>query len=234
MARAVERRADQLGHARVENDLASASIPHVQDGGHQPAGARDEEPTRLDRQSNRPPIVRDGSEQRRQLAGEAGRSRRGIARGEDRKAAADVERVEGFDRAAPQGGDREGPAHGVAPGVDGAKLRADVEMDPARPERSVRPTAGVDRRGQLGARSSRTWSGRRRPPAPAASPGRRPGSAGRARRAWLRRPRSGERSRPGRPPRPGLDRHPAKRPAVACGKGRGLQVRRRSCRSPPG
>ena len=94
MPRAVERRADQLGHARVEHDLPAAAVADVEDTSDEPAGPRDEEPTGLDRESRRPPIRRDRVEERRAARERTGRARRRLAERTDRESAAQVERVE--------------------------------------------------------------------------------------------------------------------------------------------
>ena len=151
MACAVERRPDQLGHPGIDDDLAPAALAHVQDARDEPAGPGDERATGLDREAVRSPVLGDALEELGDLAREAVRPRDGFVERQDRESPADVERVERRQAAAQQRDDRQPAPDGVAPGVDGAQLGADVEMDPARPDRppacvvshSTRPVASV-------------------------------------------------------------------------------------------
>ena len=147
---AVEGGPDQLGHPGIEDDLPPTALADVEDGRDEEPGSRDEEPAGFDGEARRPAVRRDGFEERRDLAGESLRRRRGLAGREYREAAAEIERVEVGDRTAPQGGDGDGTADGVAPGVDRSELRADVEVDAAGPQRTVRTASGLDRCGDLG------------------------------------------------------------------------------------
>ena len=139
MAGAVQRRPDQLGHPRIDDDLAPAAVAHVEDAGDQPAGPRHERPSRLDRQACRPPIRGDRVEQR-----PAARGRSAPGSGPARRAGGPGTRRRG--RAcrtsrsshASSAVDREGLADGVPPGVDRAELRSDVQVDAARPQ-TARP-----------------------------------------------------------------------------------------------
>ena len=107
------------------------------------AGARDQEPAGLHGQAGGPAIGRQGVEQRLDLAPEVG-GRGDRARVPDRKAAADVERVEALPARADEREQRQAPAHGVAPRVDRPELGADVEVDAARPEWTVGRDLGDD------------------------------------------------------------------------------------------
>ena len=146
MVRAVQRRADELRHAGVEHDdpLGVGPLPDVEHRGEEPARPRDEEPAGLDREPGGYPVTRQGREQRIDLAGEAGRRWHG-PRVADRKAAADVERVEARPARADDREQREAAPDRVAPCVDGAELRADVEVDATR-RGAARPRAGGRRR----------------------------------------------------------------------------------------
>ena len=83
-------------------------------------------------------------------AGSSRAKRSGVGDGSptraDREAATEVERVERLDRSAPERGERQRLANAVPPGVDGAELRPDVQVDAARPERRrwAGPAAGLD------------------------------------------------------------------------------------------
>ena len=118
-------------------------------------------------------------------------------------------------------------AHRVAPRVDRAELRPDVEVDAARPERAVGAATGLDGRRRSPSRSCRTCVA----PAPTARPVSVSGATSGLSRyrtsmrgASARRRRHGERlGLLGR-----LEGDPAQRLAVARGaRGRGAQVGRR-------
>ena len=66
------------------------------------------------------------------------------------KPAADVEGVEARPAGAQEREQRERPADPVAPRVHRAQLGADVEVDPARPQRAVRPASAAMAPGELG------------------------------------------------------------------------------------
>ena len=235
VVRPVQRGADELGHAGVEHDdpLGVRPLPDVEHGRDEPAGARDEEPAGLDREPRGHAVRRQGREQRLDLAGEAGR-RRHRPRIADREAAADVERVEARPARPDDREQREAAPDGVAPRVDRAELRPDVEVDAARAER---PVLGQARDGarQLGlghpelraavadgqprvrlrghVRVEPEQDVERRPPVPA-----EPGARGERReRVELLG---------------ALDRDPARRVAGGRGPDRGPQVAPRPCRSP--
>ena len=129
--------------------IRPSALAHVEHAGDQPARPGHEEPTGLDRQAGRSPVGRKRVEQRRQLAGEPLRPRADVAERRDREPAADVERVELRQAAAQQGHEGERAADGIAPGIDGPELRADMEVDAAPPERSIGSAAGLDRSGDL-------------------------------------------------------------------------------------
>ena len=151
MPSAVQGRPDQLGHAGIDDDLAPAAIADVEDARHEPARPGDERPTGLDRQPGRAAVLGHGGEKGRDLAREPLRIRGGLAERHDREAAADVERVERREPAAEQADHRQSSPHGVAPRVDRAQLRADVEVDPARSQRATAVAAEpLDERGRLG------------------------------------------------------------------------------------
>jgi hypothetical protein len=85
------------------------------------------------------------------LASEPLRIRGGLAERHDREAAADVERVERREPAAEQADDRQPSTNGVPPRVDRPQLRADMEVDPARPQRAIAVAAEpLDEGGRLG------------------------------------------------------------------------------------
>ena len=134
VASPVQRRPDQLRHPGVQHDLWPASIAKVEHPGDQPAGPRNEYPARFDGQPRRSTIGRDDVQQGGQLASESLRGWRRRPDGLDRETAAQIQRVERLDGAAPQRGQGEAFADRVAPGIDRAQLRADMEVDPARPE----------------------------------------------------------------------------------------------------
>ena len=96
---------------------------------HQPAGPRHEGPAGLDRQPARTAVPGDAVEQRRQLAGEALGPGAGSPERQHRESAADVERVEA--RSSPRNSADHGQpaADRVAPGIDRAELRPDMEVD---------------------------------------------------------------------------------------------------------
>ena len=119
---AIERRPDQLGHARIEHDLATSAVANVQHPRDQPAGAGHQVAARLDRQAGRATIGGSRFEEIGQLSRKPGRIRCRCAQLEDREAAADVERVERLDRSPPQRSHRQGSTDGVAPGVDRCQL----------------------------------------------------------------------------------------------------------------
>ena len=151
----VERGPDELRHAGVEDDLAAAAVADVQHARDEPAGPGDQRPPRFDREAGRTTV--GGTPSR--SAGSSRANRSGPGDGSPsrphREAAADVERVERLDRPAPQRGHRERPADGVAPRIDGAQLRADVEVDAARDEGPSARRRHLDRR-TARSRSSRT------------------------------------------------------------------------------
>ena len=68
----------------------------------------------------------------------------------DREPATEIDGVERGDRSAPQRSERERLPYRVAPCVDRAELRPDVEMDAPWPKPAVRAAAGIDRAGDLG------------------------------------------------------------------------------------
>jgi hypothetical protein len=150
MPRAVESRSDQLGHPGVEHDLAAGTVADVQDPRHEPTGAGDQRPTRLDREARRAAISGDGVQQRPELPPKALRGRCGFIGRTDREAAAQIHGVERRDRATPQRCERERLAHRVTPCVHGAQLGTDMEVDPSRPKRTIRAAAGLDRGRDLG------------------------------------------------------------------------------------
>ena len=84
-----------------------------------------------------------------QFPGEPRRRRHRYAGWLDRESATQVKRVERIDGSAPQRGQREGLADGIAPGVHGAQLRTHVQVDPARSEHPVRTATGRDGGGEL-------------------------------------------------------------------------------------
>ena len=71
-SRAVQRRADQLRHAGIEDDdaLGLGPLADVEHARHEPARLRDEEPAGLDGQARRPPVRGQRVEQRPDLAAE--------------------------------------------------------------------------------------------------------------------------------------------------------------------
>ena len=154
VAGAIERGPDQLGHPGVEHDLAlhvgAGAVTDVEDAGHQPAGTGDEEASRLDDEPPRSPVDRDRLEERRELPCEAFGARTGLAEWADRKAAAEVERVEAVESAPQQAQQRQPATHGIAPRIDRAELGPDVEVDPARNERAVGTRHALHRGRQLG------------------------------------------------------------------------------------
>ncbi len=164
MAGAVQGGPDELGHARVDDDLAPAPVADVQDARNEPAGAGDERPAGFDGEAGRPPVLRERAEELGQLAREPFRARGRLVGREDREAATDVERVERLEVPAQQRDDGEPAAHGVTPRIDRPELRPDVEMDPARPDRARRRRSRASRRRRSPpSRSCRTWLHRRRP-----------------------------------------------------------------------
>ncbi len=230
MASAVQRGPDELGHPGVEHDLSAAALAHVQDARDEPARSRDEEPAGLDREPRRPSIGRDRFKERGNLAGEPGRRGRRVAGGEDRKPAAEVERIEALDRTSPQRGDGDGTPDGVAPRVDRPELRPDVEVDPARPQRAVGTAAGLDRGGDLGLGHAELG---------AARTDRQPGEGlGRDVRiepvedVQLRLSRRrGERTQPGRRPPPAIRGRPTGAGARrAAARAAATEIGRASCR----
>ena len=152
MGGAVERGPDQLGHAGVEHDdpLRVGPLAYVQHACHEPARARNEEPSGLYGEARREPVGRQGGEEGRHLAAEVRRRRHG-ARVPDGEPAADVERVEARTAGRDEGEERQPAPHRVPPGVDGTELRPDVEVDAAGAERAVGGDPGDGRR-QLGLR----------------------------------------------------------------------------------
>src|SRR5262245_57497809 len=132
----VERGPDQLAHAGVQHDLATATSADVQDARDEEAGAGDEGAAGLDREALRASIGRDRLEQRRQLPRESRGSGGALAEGQDREPATDIERVESRSRAAEEREEREAATNGVSPGIDRAELRSDVEVHAARHERA--------------------------------------------------------------------------------------------------
>ena len=125
----------------VEHDLAlhvgAGAATDVEDAGHQPAGTGDEEASRFDDEPPWLPVDGDRLEERRELPCEAFGAGTGLAEWADRKAAAQVERVEAVESAPQQAQQRQPAADRVAPRIDGAELGSDVEVDPARDERAV-------------------------------------------------------------------------------------------------
>ncbi len=148
--RAVQRRPDQLGHAGVEHDLPSRPVTDMEDARDEPAGTRHQHPAGFDRDARRAAILRHGGKQWPELAGEPFGCRGRRSSGTDREAAAEVDGVERLDRAPPERGQRERLPDGVAPRVDGAELRPDVEMDAAWAQWSVRAATRFDRGRDLG------------------------------------------------------------------------------------
>ena len=148
----------------------------------QPARATSARPGSIARRVGSP-FLGDRLEQR---PGARGRSAPGSGDGSsvgtDREPAAEVDRVERLDRAAPQRGQRERLADRVAPGVDRTELRPDVEVDAARAERAVGPATGLDRRPDLGLGHAELGGPGPDGEARHASRARRPGSAGTGRR----------------------------------------------------
>ena len=136
VAGAVQRRPDQLGHAGVEDDLAPAAVADVEDARDQPARPGDEEPAGLDREAGRAPVVGDRLEQR-----PAARARSARARVPARRAGRPGTRRRRracrtcrSSRATGAASASAAPDR-VAPRVDRAELRPDVEVDAARPKR---------------------------------------------------------------------------------------------------
>ena len=151
MSRPVERRPDQLGHAGIDDDLATAPVAHVEDAGDQPAGSGHERPPGFDRQAGRPTIVRDGLERGRELAGESFRESAigwsvGSTGNPPPRSTVSKVSIEPRHNAAIASG----LADGVTPGVDGTELRPDVQVDSPRAERTVRPATRLDRLPDLG------------------------------------------------------------------------------------
>ena len=122
MPGAVEGRADQLGHAGVQDHLPAGAVTDVKDASHEPAGSGDEGTTGLHREPGRAAISRHPVQERPELAGEALGTGYRLADRPDREPATEVDRIEGPDRAAPQGGQGQRLADGVAPGVDRTEL----------------------------------------------------------------------------------------------------------------
>src|SRR5436190_8008142 len=132
MPAAVQGRSDQLRHPRIEDDLTTTAIADMQDAGDEPAGPCDDEPARLDREAGWPAVRGDYLEQRRDLSREPLRAGTDLADRQDREPATDVERVDIGQTALDQSEDGEPATDRVAPRVDRAELRADVEVDPTR------------------------------------------------------------------------------------------------------
>ena len=144
----VQRRPNELRHARIEHDLAAAAVSDMEDPRDQEAGAGDERPARFHGEPLRSPIGRDGVEQRRQLPRESRRIRRALAERQDRESATDIERVEPRAGAAEQREQRQPAPNRVAPGVDRPQLRADVQVD-ARRRKAIRSLDDLDSCRQL-------------------------------------------------------------------------------------
>ena len=147
----------------------SAAVADVEHARHEPAGPRDEGPAGLDRQARRAPVGRDGLEERR-----AARGRTGPGPGAGSPSAktgkppptSSVSKVSIEPRHRAVDGER--PPDGVAPGIDRAELRPDVQVDPTGPER--RP--GARRRPRSPSPSSVSVIPNLEPPAPTARPAR--------------------------------------------------------------
>ena len=120
---------------------------------------------------------------------------------------------------------------GVAPRVHRAQLRPDVEVDPARSQRPVRPAAGLDRLGDLGLGHPELGG-----PGPDRQPGVRLGRDVRVEPEQDVEPEAAARPahEPGQRDRlvDRLERDPAQRLAGRGRPDRRAQVGRRSCRSP--
>ena len=138
MAGAIERWSDQLGHPGVEHDLSlhlgAGAAADVEDAGHQPAGTGDKEASRLDDQPPRSPVDGDRLEERRELSRE--RSGRGPPAGGTTgpPPRSRVSKRSSPHLSRPRAPAADGPRHAT---LDGAELRSDVEVDPARDERAV-------------------------------------------------------------------------------------------------
>ena len=91
VARPVERRPDQLGHAGVDDDLATTPVAHVEHARDQPAGTGHERPPGFDREAGRATVGRDRLERGRELAREALGGRGRLVGREDREPAAEVD-----------------------------------------------------------------------------------------------------------------------------------------------
>ena len=81
MSGPVQRRADELRHPRIEDDLGPATLADVEHARDEPAGPGDERPPGLDGEARRPAVGRDGVEERGQLAREPLGRRRRLADG---------------------------------------------------------------------------------------------------------------------------------------------------------
>jgi hypothetical protein len=114
--------------------LAAVPLSNVQHPPDEIPGPCDEDATGLDGEPPRPPIRRDLGEQVRQLPREPldGRGR-GVVR-PDREPAAHVEGVEVTARARDEREQGQRAANALAPGIDRAQLRADMEVDAAGDE----------------------------------------------------------------------------------------------------
>ena len=141
VAGAVQGRPDQLGHARVEDDLAAASFADVEDAPDEESRARHECPAGLDREAEGPSLGGQGIEKRRHLASKSGSVGGRLIEGRIGKPppTSSVSKPGQAPRRRPPEG--QGPADGVAPRIDRTQLRADVEVDPSRLET---PAAGDD------------------------------------------------------------------------------------------
>ena len=132
MMRPVERRPDELGHARVQHDQPRVGpLAHVEHRGDEPAGARDEEPSGLHRPAPRP-AVRSGCPRgapaaRGRTARARGRSSRSPRPGSRRRHRACRRPAARHARARPARAPRRTASRqaSIAP-----ELRADVEVDP--------------------------------------------------------------------------------------------------------
>ena len=136
----------------VEDDLAAAALADVQDAGDEPAGPGDERPARLDREARRAAVRRDAVEQRRAARGRtAPASGAGSSSGRTGNPPPTSSVSNVVEVPAQQADDRQAAPDRVAPRVDRAELRADVEVDAARPERAARVRREpLDHAGRLG------------------------------------------------------------------------------------
>jgi len=123
-------------------------VSDMEDAADEEPGPGHEGPPGLDGQARRAAIGRDRLEQGGYLASESFRARGRFVEGQDRKSAADVEGVEVRPRPAQERAEGQRPADRVPPGVHGAELRADVEVDAARGQTTSRRHDG-DRRREL-------------------------------------------------------------------------------------